>query len=63
MNKTIIIFVLIGLLCIVGKMIGEFFDIPFSYYMPILIWLIALCIFDLVLTRNPKSVFIKIFNN
>lgn len=62
MNKTIVIFVLISIICMVGRLIGEFFDIPISYYMPILIWLIALCIFDLVLKRKHTSVFLKIFD-
>lgn len=62
MNHTIVIFVLISLICAVGRLIGSFFDIPISYYMPVLIWLIALCIFDLVLTRKHKSVFLKIFD-
>ncbi len=63
MNKTIVILVLISLICMVGRLIGSFFDVPFSYYMPILIWLIALCIFDLLLTRKHTSVFLKIFDN
>lgn len=62
MNHTIVIFVLISLICAVGRLIGGFFDVPISYYMPILIWLIALCIFDLVLTRKHTSVFLKIFD-
>jgi len=62
MNKTIVIFVFISLICITGRLISEFFDVPVSYYMPILIWLIALCIFDLVLKRKQTSVFLKIFD-
>ena len=62
MNKTNVIFVFISLICITGRLISEFFDVPVSYYMPILIWLIALCIFFLFLKRKQTSVFLKIFD-
>ena len=47
MNKIIISLLLISFLCIIGQLIGSFFGIPLSYYMPILIWFIALCLFDI----------------
>tara|TARA_B100000674_G_C37145572_1_gene604154 strand:- start:266 stop:457 length:192 start_codon:yes stop_codon:yes gene_type:complete len=60
MNKTILIICFIAFICIVGRLIGHFFDIPISYYLPIIIWFIALALFDLLLERNHKNTFLNI---
>ena len=57
MNKIIISLLLISFLCIIGQLIGSFFAIPLSYYMPILMWFIALCLFDIFLERQHKNIF------
>jgi len=57
MNTIIINIVLIGLITIVGKIFGNFFDIPISYYMPIVIWFVALCIFNMFLEKNHVNIF------
>lgn len=63
MNKSILIICFIAFICVIGRLIGHFFDIPISYYLPIIIWFIALALFDLFLERKPKSMFLKIFDN
>jgi hypothetical protein len=57
MNTIIINIVLIGLITILGKIFGNFFDIPISYYMPIVIWFVALCIFNMFLEKNHVNIF------
>jgi hypothetical protein len=57
MNTIIINIVLIGLITIVGKIFGNFFDIPISYYMPIIIWFVALCLFNMFLEKNHVNIF------
>tara|TARA_Y100000992_G_scaffold217748_2_gene150516 strand:- start:6949 stop:7140 length:192 start_codon:yes stop_codon:yes gene_type:complete len=57
MNAIIINIVLIGLITIVGRIIGNFFDIPISYYMPIVIWFVALCLFNIFLEKQHVNIF------
>lgn len=57
MNTIIINIVLIGLITIVGKIFGNFFDIPISYYMPIVIWFVALCLFNMFLEKDHVNIF------
>ena len=57
MNTIIINIVLIGLITIVGKIFGNFFDVPISYYMPIVIWFVALCLFNMFLEKDHVNIF------
>jgi len=59
MNKVLVAISLIALLSIVGNLIAKFFDVPMSFYMPLLIWLIGLCLFDIFLDRHHVSLFFK----
>jgi len=60
MNTIIINIVLIGLITIVGKIFGKFFDVPISYYMPIVIWFVSLCIFNMFLEKEHVNIFAEI---
>lgn len=57
MNTIIINIVLIGLITIVGKIFGNFFDVPISYYMPVVLWFIALCLFNMFLEKEHVNIF------
>jgi uncharacterized membrane protein len=42
-----------------GYLIGTFFSIGLEYYMPFLVWLLALCIFNIFLDKNHVNVYLK----
>jgi hypothetical protein len=42
-----------------GYLIGTFFGISLEYYMPFLIWLLALCIFNIFLDKKHVNVYLK----
>ena len=42
-----------------GYLIGTFFSIGLEYYMPFLVWLLALCIFNIFLDKNHVNVYLE----
>lgn len=42
-----------------GYSIGSFFGIGLEYYMPFLVWLLALCIFNIFLDKTHVNVYLK----
>ena len=42
-----------------GYLIGKFFSIGLEYYMPFLVWLLALCVFNMFLDKNHVNVYIE----
>ena len=42
-----------------GYLIGTFFSIGLEYYMPFLVWLLALCVFNIFLDKNHVNVYIE----
>ena len=38
---------------------GSFFDISLTYYLPFLLWIIALCIFNLFLDKQHVNIYLK----
>jgi len=59
-SKNIILSVSLMLVLIFsGYLIGKFFGISLEYYMPFLIWLLALCIFNIFLDKNHVNVYLK----
>ena len=42
-----------------GYLIGTFFGVSLEYYMPFLIWLLALCIFNIFLDKNHVNVYLQ----
>jgi hypothetical protein len=47
------------ILMLSGYSIGTFFDVGLEYYMPFLVWLLALCIFNIFLDKNHVNVYLK----
>jgi hypothetical protein len=59
-SKNIIISVSLMLVLIFsGYLIGTFFSIGLEYYMPFLIWLLALCVFNIFLDKQHVNVYLK----
>ena len=59
-SKNIILSVSLMLVLIFsGYLIGKFFGISLEYYMPFLIWLLALCIFNIFLDKNHVNVYLR----
>ena len=59
-SKNIILSVSLMLVLIFsGYLIGKFFGIGLEYYMPFLVWLLALCIFNIFLDKNHVNVYIE----
>ena len=59
-SKNIIISVSLMLVLIFsGYLIGTFFGISLEYYMPFLVWLLALCIFNIFLDKKHVNVYLK----
>jgi len=50
---------LMFLIIVVGSLIGKFFDIKEHYYIPFIIWGVALCIFNIILEKNHVNIFMK----
>ena len=57
MNSIVISIFVVGLITIIGSLIGNFFDISMYIYMPYMIWLIALCIFNIILEKDHVNKF------
>lgn len=57
MNNVLISFSLMGLLIFCGVLIGKFFDVKESYYIPFLAWGLALCIFNLLLDKRLENAY------
>ena len=63
-SKNIILSVSLMLVLIFsGYLIGKFFGISLEYYMPFLIWLLALCIFNIFLDKNHVNVYLQEVNS
>ena len=59
MNNIVLSFGIIILLIIVGSLLGNFFDLKAEYYLPFILWGIALCIFNLILTKQKKNIYLE----
>jgi hypothetical protein len=58
-NNIVISLVLMFILIFSGYLIGNFFGIGLEYYMPFLVWLLALCIFNIFLDKTHVNVYLK----
>ena len=58
-NNIVISLVLMFILMFSGYLIGNFFGIGLEYYMPFLVWLLALCVFNIFLDKNHVNVYLK----
>ena len=59
MNNIAVSFLIIFILLVSGSLIGKFFDISLIYYMPFLLWLVGLCIFNMFLDKQHVNIYIK----
>ena len=59
MNNVAVSFAIMFILIICGFLIGRFFDISMTYYMPFLLWLLALCIFNIFLDKQHVNIYLK----
>jgi hypothetical protein len=58
-NNIVISLVLMIVLMFSGYLIGNFFGVGLEYYMPFLVWLLALCVFNIFLDKNHVNVYIE----
>jgi len=58
-NNIVISLVLMFILIFSGYLIGNFFGIGLEYFMPFLVWLLALCVFNMFLDKNHVNVYIE----
>jgi hypothetical protein len=58
MNNTLLSLGLIFMLIVTSSIIGNFFDIKLHYYLPLVLWGIALCIFNLLLEKEHINEFV-----
>ena len=59
MNNIAVSFLIIFILLVSGSLIGKFFDISLIYYMPFLLWLVGLCIFNMFLDKQHVNIYLK----
>ena len=55
----------LGMLILVvsGYLISSFFDLEMTYYMPYLLWLLGLCVFNMFLDKSHINIYTKKTNN
>jgi hypothetical protein len=56
-NNTVISISLMSVLIFSGYLLGTFFGISLEYYMPFLIWLLGVCIFNMFLDKEHVNVY------
>jgi len=59
MNNIIVSFVIMLIIILSGYLIGKFFDVGLQYFMPFLLWLLALCIFNMFLDKQHVNIYMK----
>jgi len=59
MNNIGFSLLIMTILIISGYLIGNFFGIGLEYYMPFLLWLLALCIFNMFLDKQHVNMYMK----
>ena len=52
-------FILMFILIVAGYLISAFFDLEIQYYMPYLLWFLALCIFNMFLDKTHINIYDK----
>ena len=59
-NNTLMSLGLMFVLLLSGFLIGKFFDVGMEYYMPFLVWFLALCIFNIFLDKKHVNKYLKV---
>jgi len=62
MNNTFLSFLIMFIIIVSGYLIGKFFDVGLQYFMPFLLWLLALCIFNMFLDKQHVNIYMKKIN-
>lgn len=58
--KTVFIsFGFMFILIVAGSAIARFFDIGHLYYVPFIMWAIAITIFNLILSKSHENIYLK----
>lgn len=60
--RTLYSLLLITLIFFSAFLIGNFFNIETYIYMPIIIWLVALCIFNIFLEQEHENIYVSYMN-
>ena len=63
MNNSTLSFLGMIILIFSGYVMGKFFDIGLEYYMPFLLWFLALCVFNMVLDKQHVNIYLKDMKN
>ncbi len=58
-NNILLSIGIMFLLIISGLSIGKFFGIQPEFYMPFLLWLLALCIFNMFLNKEHINIYLE----
>ena len=59
MNNILVSCIIIFFLVITFSLIGNFFDIDQLYYLPFILWGMALCIMNMFLEKKHENRFMK----
>ena len=59
MNQILLSIIIIFFLTLTISLIGNFFDIDQLYYVPFILWFVALCIMNMFLEKNHENIFMK----
>ena len=59
LSNITISLILIFILIISGYLISAFFDLEIAYYMPYILWLLALVIFNMFLDKQHVNIYKK----
>jgi len=51
------------ILIVSGYLISSFFDLEMAYYMPYILWLLGLCVFNMFLDKSHINIYTKKTNN
>ena len=51
------------ILVVSGYLISSFFDLEMAYYMPYILWLLGLCVFNMFLDKSHINIYTKKTNN
>ena len=59
MNNVLLTFMIMFLSTTTFVLIANFFDISMFFYLPYLLWIIALCFFNIFLDRHHTNIYMQ----
>ena len=63
MNKILTSFIGIIVFTSIMSLLGKFFDIDPMYYIPFMMWIIAIFVFNMFLDKETSNLFMKDIQN